>query len=145
MTQVKVFRHYSKSQLGEKLDQAMEDLEQRRRRFYNDDVADDSYVVVLSSLPGGFSSAFFEAKDMSDMYRIVYDVLGQVRGSAIKNLNQKHYYAEKLYGSDMPTTTAMVLSDFDMWPRINYGTGKQFKYSRQNGVLDGENALRQVV
>ena len=30
--------------------------------------------------------------------------------SAIKNLNQKHYYAEKLYGSDMPTTTAMVLA-----------------------------------
>ena len=135
---------FTKNRYGEKLDEVMETLSERKRRFYSDDVSDDSYVIALSSLPGGFSTAFFECKDMSDMYRTIYSIMGEVRGSAYKNLNQKHCVAEKLYAPDMPTTTAMILADYDMWPRINYGTGKQFKFSRQNGVIDGTNSIYQV-
>ena len=131
---------FTKNKTGEKADEAMETLEKRRRRFYGDDVADDAYVIAISSLPGPFSTAFFEMKDANDMYRVIYDVLGEVRDNSYKKLNKKYCIAEKLYAPNAKTTTAFLLDDYAQYPRINYGTGRQFKYSRQNDVISGVNA-----
>lgn len=130
-----------KNNNGIKMDEAMENLENRRRRFYGDDVADNSYVVALSSMAGAFSTAFFEVKDANDMYRIIYDVMKEVRGSSYMNLNRKHSFVERLYAPNDRTTTALILDDYDLFPRINFGTGAQFKFSRQNGVISGESSL----
>ena len=128
---------FSKNSNGSRTDEAMEHLEERRRRFYEDDVADNAYVVALSSLPGPFSTAFFEVKDKNDMFDVIYDVLGEVRGKAIMELNKEQSVVERIYSSTNQTTSAFLLDDYEDWPRINYGTGAQFKFSRQHGVIDG--------
>ena len=118
-----------KNKLGEKLDDVMDGLSERRRRFYGDNVDDDSYVIVLTSLPF-IGSSFFEMKDEGDMYRTIYDIMGEVGGSSYKNLNKKYSLVERMYEPNMKTTTCLLLDQRDDYPRINYGTGKQFKVSR---------------
>lgn len=125
----------TKNKAGMKLDDVMETLSDKRRRFYYaEDISDNSYVVVLSSLPY-CGSSFFEMKDAGDMYRTIYDIMGEVQGNAYKNINKKYSFLERLYDPSMDTTSAVILSNFSDFPRINFGTGKQFKHSLQNGLF----------
>lgn len=117
------------------MDDVSEELEERRRKVNGTDVDDNSYVIVLNSVPGSKFSQCFEMKNEEDMYRTICDIMGKINGPKSKSIARKYNVPERTYYPNSKETSTIILHDYQPYPRVNYGTGRQYKFSLEHEVF----------